>query len=120
MTNQVVENVFTVAALEVNGVPEVMHPTIGDDMSDGVIITKSNQKDYAAPFIREEGQCKLVELEADFIELTSSKLTIAKEFKSKEEAEEYVKGLSSVTIMDNINGLVYTATVMGVADYDIN
>lgn len=120
MNNQTNENLQTlVATLKVTGVPALMYPLIGDDMSDGAIITEDNQTEYTAPFKRFEGECELVGLEAELMELSASELTLTKEFTSEEEAEEYVKGLSSVAIYDNVlNGIIYNAQVVEV-EYDI-
>lgn len=120
MNNQTNENVqILVAVLKVTGVPALMYPLIGDDMSDGAIITEDNQMEYTAPFKRFEGECELVGLEAELMELSSSELTLAKEFASEEEAEDYIKNLSFVIIEDNLTGVAYTATVLGVEDYDV-
>ena len=108
-----------VAVLEISGLPALMYPLIGDDMSDGEIITEDNQMEYTAPFKRFEGECELVGLKAELMELSASELTLTKEFTSEKEAEEYVKALSTVTIHDNIlAGTIYNAQVLGV-DYDV-
>lgn len=123
MTNQqieVVEEKSVVATFRVNGLPTVTHPSIGDDMSDGVIITEANQKEYSAPYYREDDECSIIEGdEMEFISAITNpnevmEVTVAKDFnnKSDEEIERYMSKISTLALNDNISGQLYHLNVV--------
>lgn len=119
-------NKLIAVKLKVEGVPSVMHPTIGDEISDGVTIAANNQVDYITPFNRSEGECELINTEAEFMDLSANSdntatLTLVKKIsnESDEEIEKYVNGLSTVIIDDHVDDTIYMAIVIGVERYDI-
>lgn len=117
---QVVEEKSVVATFRVNGLPTVTHPSIGDDMSDGVTINESNQKEYSAPYYREYDECSIVE--GDKMEFISAitnpngdmEVTVAKDFtnKSDVEIERYMSKISTLALLDNISGQLYHLNVV--------
>ena len=123
---EMVGNKSLVASLNITGVPTVTHPLIGDGMSNGIEITESNQKEYTSPFIREDDECSLLNLDVDLAELNANKddtarLIITKDFTdtSDDDIESFMYGLSNLTIKDEITGETYSAKVVEVVGYDI-
>lgn len=96
----------------VEGVPALDHPSIGDEMSNGAIITESNQKDYYTPFSRTEGECLLVGSSDEIIGLYTNKdgvtvLTIASTL------QQPFNDLTGLTIYDHLTNEIYDAHVVG-------
>lgn len=126
MTTLLTGNKSLAVTFNCTGLPGVDNPLIGDDMNDGAIINKDNQAEYVTSYSRWLEDCEILNLiDTEFMELSGSgdtvQVSLTKEFinASDEAIEQYVKGISSISIADNITGSLYNAQVMGVNCYDI-
>lgn len=126
MTTLLTGNKSLAVTLNCLGLPGVDNPLIGDDMNDGAIINEDNQANYVTSFKRYEEDCQILNLiDTEFMELSTSgdtvQVSFTKEFinTSDEAIEQYVKGISSISIADNITGSFYNAQVIGVECFDI-
>ena len=114
-----------VVSLDVSGLPLVTYPSVGNEMSNGVEVTESNQKEYTSTFSRDYDECTLLDFEVDYMELSTikgnSRMTIEKDFTNTtdEDIETFVNGLSELTIKDESTDEIYNAKVTKVVEYDI-
>ncbi|MEK4700277.1 hypothetical protein MKX47_11825 [Solibacillus sp. FSL R7-0668] len=100
-------------AFKITGVPAISYPQLGDEMSNGAIITTDNQKEYFTAFERYENECSLLGLDVASVEIFTNNIAETEMIITDENAQELSK-LSSVTISDHITGELYDAQIVGV------
>lgn len=124
---QVVEELSLVATFRVKGLPLEMYPQIGDEMSDGVIINESNQKDYSTPLYRNDDECEISSLEnIEFCSMEVNgnnevEIAISRLFEnvSEEEVLNYARNIAVLSIFDRVSNESNTIEVE-LRDYEIN